>query len=382
MIATILLLSMATGVRYVADPASQLTYQGGPIPASYQQNPSIAQLAQSVFSGFSPAFYIMAVVTGAILLFAANTAFNGFPMLGSILARDGYLPKQLRQRGERLTFSNGILVLALAAIVLIVAFDAQVTRLIQLYIVGVFVSFTLSQLGMVRHWNKELSNETRLAGRRRIMRHRAVSAIGFVMTSVVFVVVVVTKFVHGAWIAILAMAILFAIMRAIRKHYQTVAQELAIDDPAQARALPSRVHAIVLVSGIHKATMRAVAYARASRPSVLEAVTVAVDAQESAQLIRQWDEVDVPVPLRVLDSPYREITRPVLDYLRDLRRVNPRDLVVVYIPEYVVGHWWEALLHNQSALRLKARLHFMPGVVVTSVPWQLASSMGRVEMTQ
>ena len=214
------------------------------------------------------------------------------------------------------------------------------------------------------------------------MRHRAVSAIGFVMTSVVFVVVVVTKFVHGAWIAILAMAILFAIMRAIRKHYQTVAQELAIDDPAQARALPSRVHAIVLVSGIHKATMRAVAYARASRPSVLEAVTVAVDAQESAQLIRQWDEVDVPVPLRVLDSPYREITRPVLDYLRDLRRVNPRDLVVVYIPEYVVGHWWEALLHNQSALRLKARLHFMPGVVVTSVPWQLASSMGRVEMTQ
>jgi hypothetical protein len=165
-------------------------------------------------------------------------------------------------------------------------------------------------------------------------------------------------------------------MLAIQRHYRTVRRELALGTDSQSRVLPSRVHAIVLVSKIHKPTLRALAYARASRPSVLEAVTVVVDPDDTKRLQEEWDRRDIPVPLRALDSPYREVTRPVLDYVRSIRRDSPRDLVVVFVPEYVVGHWWEQLLHNQSALRLKSRLHYTPGVMVASVPWQLESSEG------
>src|SRR5690606_19088806 len=186
---------------------------------------------------------------------------------------------------------------------------------------------------------------------------------------------VVPKFVRGAWIALLAIAVVGLVMSAIRRHYDDVAAELALDeDPASARALPSRVHAIVLVSRLHKPTMRALAYARATRPSVLEALTVAVDRTEAAGLRTRWEELDLPVPLRILDSPYRDVTRPVVEYVRSIRRQGPRDVVVVYVPEYVVGRWWEQLLHNQSVLRLRNRLLLTPGVVVASVPWQLRSA--------
>ncbi|MGF0117026.1 APC family permease [Promicromonospora sp. Marseille-Q5078] len=377
MMISILLLAQATGVKYVEDAHEQLTSGGQPLPAGYNQHPVISQLAESVFQGFTPAFVAISIVTGLILVLAANTAFNGFPVLGSILAKDGFLPRQLHTRGDRLAFSNGIITLAVAAIVLIVAFDAQVTRLIQLYIVGVFVSFTLSQLGMVRHWTRALRKEPDPKERSRMQRSRVVNGVGLVMTATVLVIVLATKFTHGAWITLLAMAVLFGLMKAIRGHYARVREELELDDVAGARALPSRVHAIVLVSKIHKPTMRALAYARASRPSVLEAVTVGVDPEEIADLRARWESLDLPVPLRVLDSPFREITRPVLKYVRSVRRDSPRDLVVVYIPEYVVGHWWEQALHNQSALRLKGRLLFTPGVVVASVPWQLSSSQGQ-----
>ncbi|QAY62845.1 APC family permease [Xylanimonas allomyrinae] len=376
MVISILLLAQATGVKYVEDPATQLTLNGAPPPESYAQHPTIGQLAAAVFQGFPVAFYAVSAITGIILVLAANTAFNGFPVLGSILAKDGYLPRQLHTRGDRLAFSNGIVTLAVAAIVLIVVFDAQVTRLIQLYIVGVFVSFTLSQLGMVRHWTRELRRQSDPAARRNMLRSRVINVVGFVCTGFVLIIVLLTKFLHGAYIAILAMAALYVLMLAIHKHYGRVRDELSLDDVAAARALPSRVHALVLVSRIHKPTMRALAYARAARPSMLEAVTVGVDPEDVADLTRQWEALDLPVPLRVLDSPFREISRPILKYVRSIRRESPRDLVVVYIPEYVVGHWWEQLLHNQSALRLKGRLLFTPGVVVASVPWQLSSSQG------
>lgn len=374
-IMSILLLARATGVHYVEDPAEQLLRDGVPVGEDYVQDPVLGQLAQAVFDGFPAAFYAVAATTGLILVLAANTAFNGFPVLGSILARDGFLPRQLHTRGDRLVFSNGIIFLAVGAGVLVAAFDAQVTRLIHLYIVGVFVSFTLSQLGMVRHWNRELRREPEPARRRSMVRSRAINAVGLGLTSTVLVVVLVTKFTRGAWIALLAMAVFFLLMRGVRTHYTAVGEELALgEDRAAARALPSRVHAIVLISRLHKPTMRALAYARATRPSTLEALTVSVDAEETADLRRQWDELDLPVPLRVLDSPYRDLTRPVVGYVRSIRRRSPRDLVVVYVPEYVVGHWWEQLLHNQSATRLKSRLLLTPGVVVASVPWQLRSS--------
>jgi hypothetical protein len=192
----------------------------------------------------------------------------------------------------------------------------------------------------------------------------------------VLVVVLITKFTRGAYLTLLAMGLLFLLMRAIKKHYDSVRAELAAEENGKGRVLPSRVHAIVLVSKVHKPTLRALAYARASRPSILEAVTVVVDPEETHRLQSEWEDRDIPVPLRALDSPYREVTRPVLDYVKSIRSENPRDLVVVYVPEYVVGRWWEQLLHNQSALRLKGRLHFMPGVMVASVPWQLRSSSG------
>jgi hypothetical protein len=249
--------------------------------------------------------------------------------------------------------------------------------------VGVFVSFTLSQLGMIKHWTRELRTQPDPKERTKMRRSRVINSIGFGMTGTVLLIVLATKFTHGAWIAILAMIIVFIVMQAIRKHYDSVREELALgEDVAAARALPSRVHAIVLISHLHRPTMRAIAYARASRPQVLEAVTVGVDPEEATALRERWEAMDLPVPLRVLDSPFREITRPVITYVRSIRRESPRDLVVVYIPEYVVGHWWEQLLHNQSALRLKGRLLFTPGVVVASVPWQLASTEGQTGMEE
>jgi amino acid transporter len=343
------------------------------IPAGDVPKTVIAQVGAAIFGGsHSFGFFYLQTVTALILVLAANTAFNGFPVLASILARDGYLPRQLRNRGDRLSYSNGILLLAGFAVVLIVAFHASPTKLIQLYIVGVFVSFVNSQLGMIRHWNRHLPGETDPARRRQMRRSRVINTIGAVVTSLVLVIILISKFTAGAWIAVVSMAVLFMLMRGIRHHYDNVREELRPSD--EETLLPSRVHAVVLVSKVHKATLRAVSFARATRPSVLEAVTISVDQEETRALEEQWDALAIPVPLKILESPYREVTRPILDYVRSIKRQSPRDIVAVYIPEYVVGHWWEQLLHNQSALRLKGRLLFVPGVMVTSVPYQLESS--------
>lgn len=368
----IIMLAKATGAQVAERPHEQLVGA----PPDYQQKTLIAQLADAVFHNFPVGLYLIASVTALILVLAANTAFNGFPVLGSILAQDRFLPRQLHTRGDRLAFSNGILFLAFAAIAFVVAFRAEVTALIQLYIVGVFVSFTLSQIGMVRHWTRLLRTETDPAVRRHMMRSRVINAIGLTATGAVLVIVVVTKFLAGAWIAILAMGALFVIMKLIHKHYDTVAHELEAQDESEGGdiVLPSRNHAVVLVSKLHLPTKRALAYARATRPDVLEAITVSVDDAETRALVHQWEDSDISVPLKVIASPYREITRPVLDYVKRVTKESPRTVVTVFIPEYVVGHWWEQVLHNQSALRLKGRLLFMPNVMVTSVPWQLNSS--------
>jgi amino acid transporter len=337
------------------------------------QRTVIAQIGAAIFGGdHSVGFFYIQAVSALILVLAANTAFNGFPLLGSVLAQDRYLPRQLHTRGDRLVFSNGILVLAGFAMLLIWAFDASVTRLIQLYIIGVFTSFTLGQLGMVRHWNRSLRTEQDPAERRRMMRSRLINATGGTVTGVVLVIVLIEKFLLGAWIVVVAMPLIFWTMRSIHRHYTRVAEELVPDDDRG--MLPSRVHAIVLVSKLHKPTLRALAYAKATRPDTLTALTVNVDDQETRALQEEWDRRSIKLPLTIVESPYREITRPVLDFVKRQRRESPRDVVAVFVPEYVVGRWWEHLLHNQSALRLKGRLLFTPGVMVTSVPWQLASS--------
>jgi amino acid transporter len=368
----VIALALASGVRVAENPASDILINGRPAGSSYAQDPILTQVAAAVFGHGSLGFIYVSAVTALILFLAANTAYNGFPVLGSILAQDRYLPRQLHTRGDRLAFSNGIIILATMAGLLVYAFGANVSSLIQLYIVGVFVSFTLSQIGMVRHWTRLLKTETDSRTRMKMQRSRVINTVGGSTTGFVLVVVLITKFSHGAWIVCLAMPMLYLVMRSIRGHYDLVARELV--PTGEDVTLPARNHAIVLVSKIHRPTLRALAYARATRPSTLEAVTVAVDHEEARRLQAEWDEHDVPVPLKILDSPYREITRPVLSYVRSVRRRSPRDVVTVFLPEYVVGHWWEHLLHNQSALRLKSRLLFQPGVMVTSVPWQLESS--------
>ena len=367
----IIVLAEQIGVKLVEDPATQLTGA----PPNYEQKTLVAQLAETVFGSFHIGFLLIATVTALILVLAANTAFNGFPVLGSILAQHSYLPRQLHTRGDRLAFSNGILFLSAAALLAIIAFRGEVTALIQLYIVGVFISFTLSQIGMVRHWTRLLRTETDPRVRRKMMRSRVVNTVGLLSTGTVLLIVLVTKFLAGAWIALFAMSALFIIMKLIRKHYATVNRELAEQAAAQHDVvLPSRNHALVLVSKLHLPTLRALAYARATRPDSLEALTVSVDDGETRDLVRRWQDSDISVPLKVIASPYREITRPILDYVKRVSKESPRTVVTVFIPEYVVGHWWEQVLHNQSALRLKGRLLFMPNVMVTSVPWQLSSS--------
>ncbi|WP_052868849.1 APC family permease [Streptomyces niger] len=371
----IIVLAMTTGVKMAEKPATDLLHNGHPVGSGYTQNPVISQVAAAVFGDGTLPFVILAAATALVLFLAANTAYNGFPLLGSILAQDRYLPRQLHTRGDRLAFSNGIVLLAGAAAILVYIYGADSTRLIQLYIVGVFVSFTLSQIGMVRHWNRHLTTEKDQAKRRRMHRSRAINAFGATFTGLVLVVVLVTKFSHGAWVALLGMVIFYVTMTAIRKHYDRVADEIAAaDSPDDEIARPSRVHSIVLVSKVHKPTLRALNYAKLMRSDSLEAVSVDVDPADTKALRAEWESRGIEVPLKVLASPYREITRPFIEYVKSLRKESPRDVVSVFIPEYVVGHWYEHLLHNQSALRLKGRLLFTPGVMVTSVPWQLDSS--------
>ncbi|MFE0148112.1 APC family permease [Nonomuraea sp. NPDC059007] len=370
----IIALGLVSGVKVSEHPALDILIDGKSAGESYYQQPIISQVADAVFGSGSVLFVVISAVTALILFLAANTAFNGFPVLGSILAQDRYLPRQLHTRGDRLAFSNGIVILALGACLLLWGFQADVSRLLNLYIVGVFVSFTLSQTGMVIHWTRHLKTETDPRVRHQMHRSRTINFFGGIMTGLVLIVVLLTKFLVGAWIVCIAMPILFLMMKAIRRHYDNVAAELEITEEYEPSMLPARNHAIVLVSKVHKPTMRALAYARATRPSTLEAITVGVEGDEARRLQEEWERRGIPVPLKMLDSPYREITQPILDYVKTLRRRSPRDVITVFIPEYVVGHWWEHLLHNQSALRLKARLLFKPGVMVTSVPWQLHSS--------
>jgi hypothetical protein len=360
-------LALVSNVHVAVDP-SQLVGA----PEGYSQRTVIAQIAGAVFGNSSIGFYAVQAFTAAILVLAANTAFNGFPILASILGQDGFLPRQFARRGDRLVFSNGIVILAVLAMALIWAFEASTTRLIQLYIIGVFVSFTLSQAGMVKHWLRLHQGALRPIERPRILRSLTINALGAATTALVLVIVLVTKFTHGAWIVVIAMPLVFALMTAIRNHYDTVAFEL--QPVPEGVMLPSRIHAIVLVSKLHAPTLRALAFARATRPNTLIALTVRTSPAETDQLMCEWVERDVPVPLTVLDSSFRDVTRPVSEYIAGLHRESARDAVSIYVPEYVVGHWWEQLLHNQSALRLKARLLFQPGVMVTSVPFQLGSA--------
>ena len=373
MMISILVLARYTGLQMVDD--TSMVYLHGSAQPDVHFPPVISQLASTIFGDGSLLFIFVTAVTGFILILAANTAFNGFPTLASVLSRDSFLPRQLYKRGDRLSYSNGIMALAVGASALVILFDASVTRLIQLYVVGVFVSFTLSQLGMIRHWNKRLRLPQNGSERGKVLRSRSVNIIGFMMTGFVLAVVLVTKFTHGAWITVLLIALVFTIQRLIRRHYDTIRGQLRVEDWHSRRALPSRVRALVLVSNLSKPSMRAIATARAQAPINLEIVSVVSDLEEEKHIRREWKESGLPVPLTLVASPFRDITQIVISYVRSRRQRSPEEMLVVYIPQFLVQHWWENILHNQMALRLSRSLLRIPGVVLTIVPWKLGEDI-------
>lgn len=334
------------------------------------QRSLIAQIASATFGNNSIPFFVIQAATAAVLLLAANTAFNGFPLLGSVLATDRYAPKSLATRGDRLIFSNGVIALSITAALILVVFQADVTTLIQLYIIGVFVSFSLGQTGMVRHWLRIVRTGTDDRGA--VLRGLVINAVGALMTMSVLVIVTVTKFTHGAWVVFVVMPILFVLMLGVNRYYRDVDREIQVDP--RERFGSKGDHAIVLVGRMQKPVLKALDYAIAARHDSIEAVHVSIDDAATAQLEREWQAMNIKVPLVVLESPYRDISMPLIKYIKRHRAEHGSEVVTVYTPHYIVGHWWETFLHNHKVRRIRHKLALVHGVVIALVPWLLDSS--------
>ncbi|MDQ0893707.1 amino acid transporter [Agromyces ramosus] len=376
-------LALIANVHYAEDPCHLI---GWADCASEPQRSLIAQVAAATFGDSTVFFYVIQAATALVLLLAANTAFNGFPLLGSVLAKDGYAPKSMSTRGDRLIYSNGVVILALAASVILVVFQANLTVLIQLYIIGVFVSFTLGQTGMVRHWLRALRRPQHAASPKRratvddtppltrgaVWRALVINAIGAAMTAVVLIVVTVTKFTHGAWIVFVMMPILFLLMMGVNRYYRDVEKEIAVDPTTTFGSTGD--HAIVLVGRMQKPTLKALDYAIAARHDSLEAVHVSLYDDETKRLKKDWVKQNIHVKLRILNSPYRDLSYPLIQYIKSRREEHGSEVVTVYMPQYIVGHWWENMLHNHKARRIRQKLLLVHGVTVALVPWLLDSS--------
>jgi amino acid transporter len=342
------------------------------VEANTTGNPTvIAQIATQVFTG--PLFFMFPVfqlATLFILTLAANTSYSDFPRLASLLARDKFLPGQFAFRGDRLAFSTGIIFLAVLASLLLVVFKGNTTQLINLYAVGVFMSFTLSQSGMVRHWWR-LRRE-----HKGWLRSMVINGLGALTTLLVSLVISSTKFLEGAWIVVVLIPLLVLMFLSIHRHYQRVERERVTDIPIHPKDIRHRL--IVPIAGLDRAAIQSLAYARSITPHVT-AVHIAVDMNDANQVQNSWQQwqkhltEDEETHLIIIESPYRSLMRPLLAYIDTVHELFPNDTLTVILPEFVVAHWWEHLLHNQTALRLKASLLFRPGIVVTSVPQHLRS---------
>ena len=356
--AAITLVWMATILGSTFLGVSILAHRLQPYPS--KQVTVFAEMGQQVF-GNNFVFWIFQLATAGILTLAANTAYADFPRLSSIIARDGYLPRQLANRGDRLVFSNGVLVLAVLAGTLIAVFNGETNALIPLYAVGVFVAFTLSQAGMVRHHQKEHEPGWR--------RNIVINGVGSAATAVVAVIIATTKFTEGAWIPLIVIPLIVLQFKAVKRHYDNVAEGLRVADDYKPRRMNHTV--VVLVGTVHRGVLEALAYAKSLAPNHLIAVTIVSDEEEQDRIEQQWRERHIDVPLEIVHSPYRELTRPVLRFIDELDARYSNDIITVVIPEFVVSSWWGHFLHNQSALFLKGRLLFRKGTVVTSVPYHV-----------
>lgn len=366
-------LALISGVKYAENACDLVGFD-----CSNPQPSLMAQVASATFGAGSIPFFIIQAATACVLLLAANTAFNGFPLLGSVLASEGYAPKALNTRGDRLVFSNGMILLGLAAVIVLVVFQANLTNLIQLYIIGVFVSFSLGQIGMVRHWRRLLRETHRrplsevAAERRSAIVSLSINTLGAVMTVSVLIIVTITKFTHGAWMVFFAIPVLALLMLGVKRYYRDVEKEIAIEDTTH---FGSRGDvAIVLVNRMQKPVIKALDYAIAARHEKTIALHVALTPEDGQVLQRQWQEYKIPVPLVIVDSPYRTFAQPVEQYIRKYREKHGPAVVTVYLPQYIVGHWWESVLHNRRSRRMANQLMLVHGVSITLVPWLLDSS--------
>jgi amino acid transporter len=320
----------------------------------------VSQIARTIFGGATIPYYYIQFATLAILILAANTAYSDFPRLAYFLARDKFLPKQYTFRGDRLAYSRGIITLGVLAAVMIVSFNAETTRLIPLYAVGVFTAFTLSQGGMVVRWLrlKEPGWQVGLA----------INIVGVITTGLVAVVVGFTNFTRGAWVVLVLIPLLIMVFRAINRHYTSAAGELAAQTPLKPEDIEHTV--IVPIAAINRVARQTLAYARSISPNVT-AVFITDEEAEIEEMRQNWERLNSEVPLVIIESPYRSIVGPLLSYLDEIERQRPEDTITVVLPEFIARHWWEQFLHNQTALRIKASLLFRPGIVVTSVPYHL-----------
>lgn len=364
-------LALKTHVLYTADACD---LQGFANCESQAQRSVMAQIAASVFGGHNAiGFYAVQTTTALVLFLAANTAFNGFPQLGSVLSRDRYAPKAMQARGDRLVFSNGVIILGSAAAVLLLSFRANLTQLIQMYIIGVFVSFTLGQFGMVVHWTRQLRRgQVVRRTARTIHTFRIVNLVGAITTATVLVIVTITKFTHGAWVVFVLMPLLWLLMFKINRYYKAVAAQIAPDEVTRFGSPGD--YAVVLVHTVNKPMLKALDYAIAANHDRVSAVHVSSDPEATEALRAAWRAREIPVSLTVLESPYRDVSSPIVEHLQKDRHRHGPAVVSVYMPFYVYGQWWEGLLHNRKSRRIRHRLQLCPGVAVVLVPWLLDSS--------
>ena len=372
----VLSLALISGVKYAEFPCEQLI--GWQACDTDPQLSVMAQIGSAVFGPGSIMFYVIQAATAMVLLLAANTAFNGFPLLSSVLAKDGYAPKALLTRGDRLVYSNGMLSLMIAALGLILVFQASVTALIQLYILGVFTSFTIGQIGMLKHWGRlmqpkrKLSDEANAKHRKEAVSGILINGLGAVLTASVLVIVTITKFTHGAWLVFIIMPVLYTVMFWTGRYYKAVEREIAVDSETKFGAKGD--YAVVLMNKINKPQLKALDYALSSRHTKMDVVHIAVSPEEAASFERKWKAYGIEVPLKIIESPYREFSAPLIEYLQAHRAANGSERISVYLPKYVVGHWWEHILHNHRASRIRKQLMYVRGVMVTLVPWRLESA--------
>ncbi|OFP77288.1 amino acid permease [Rothia sp. HMSC066G07] len=380
LITSVLLVSLlgfaaATRVHMVHDTTRFLFIDGHAPGEYFHQKPALYQVALAIYQGVPFFAQLLVFATVGVLIIASLTAFTGFPVIASSLADYQYLPVFFRSMESRGLYANGVLALSAFSIFLTTVFGSDVYSLIQLYIVGMCLSMVLVQLAVVRYRMRLLRITLAQMPRRALLRDIAVSAVGVVVTAAVLVIVVVTKFAAGAWLSLGMIALMVGGMVVTRRHYDAV--DAALDVPLNAEsvadvaALPSRVHAIVYVERVRRPVVRALSYARAGRPSTIEALTVNNDRAALEVVKKRWYALGIPVPLSVIDSPYRDAVDAVVSYIRRRRKKSPRDILVVYLPEFVVEHWWQRLLHRRTVRRLKQALLHEPGVMTATVPWAM-----------